>query len=90
MQEPLERRRQVLAEAIKGKAAPIALSETLNASADDLVRVAKEFGLVLKASSPSAKIRSTNQASEPDRLLLCLRSHRVRPGHAFVLMARKR
>jgi ATP-dependent DNA ligase len=39
----------VLAEAIKdattpGKAAPIALSETLNASAADLVRMAKEFG----------------------------------------------
>jgi bifunctional non-homologous end joining protein LigD len=49
LKEPLERRRQVLAEAIKdattqGKAAPIALSETLNASAADLVRVAKEFG----------------------------------------------
>jgi ATP dependent DNA ligase domain len=49
LKEPLERRRQVLAEAIKdattpGKAAPIALSETLNASAADLVRVAREFG----------------------------------------------
>jgi DNA ligase D-like protein (predicted ligase) len=49
LKEPLEDRRQVLAEAIKdattqGKAAPIALSETLNASAVDLVRVAKEFG----------------------------------------------
>src|SRR4030095_11746320 len=49
LKEPLERTRQVLAEAIKdattqGKAAPIALSETLNASAADLVRVAKEFG----------------------------------------------
>jgi ATP-dependent DNA ligase len=38
------RRRRVLAEAIKGKAAPIALSETLDASTDELVRVAKEFG----------------------------------------------
>jgi ATP-dependent DNA ligase len=49
LKEPLEHRRQVLAEAIKdattpGKAAPIALSETLNASAADLVRMAKEFG----------------------------------------------
>jgi bifunctional non-homologous end joining protein LigD len=44
MQESLERRRQVLAEAIKGKAAPIALSESLDASTDELVRVAKEFG----------------------------------------------
>jgi ATP-dependent DNA ligase len=44
LMEPLERRRQVLAEAIKGNAAPIALSETLDASADELVRVAKEFG----------------------------------------------
>ena len=34
----------MLAEAIKGKAAPIALSESLDASRDELVRVAKEFG----------------------------------------------
>jgi DNA ligase D-like protein (predicted ligase) len=49
LKEPLELRRQLLAEAIKdattqGKAAPIALSETLAASVADLVRVAKEFG----------------------------------------------
>ena len=49
LKEPLENRRQVLAEAIKdataqGKAAPIALSESLDASAAELVRVAKEFG----------------------------------------------
>jgi bifunctional non-homologous end joining protein LigD len=44
LKEPLERRRQVLSEAIKGKAAPIALSENLDASPDELVRVAKEFG----------------------------------------------
>ena len=41
---PLGPTRQVLAEAIKGKAAPIALSESLDASRDELVRVAKEFG----------------------------------------------
>ena len=34
----------MLTEAIKGKAAPIALSESLDASAGELVRVAKEFG----------------------------------------------
>jgi DNA ligase D-like protein (predicted ligase) len=44
LKEPLEHRRQVLAQAIKEKAAPIALSESLTASADELVRVAKEFG----------------------------------------------
>jgi bifunctional non-homologous end joining protein LigD len=44
LKEPLEHRRQVLAETIKGKAAPIALSESLDASLKDLVRVAKEFG----------------------------------------------
>ena len=44
LKEPLERRRQVLAEAMKGKAAPIALSETLDTSAVELVRVAREFG----------------------------------------------
>jgi len=44
LKEPLELRREVLAEAIKGRAAPISLSESLNASAEDLIRVAKEFG----------------------------------------------
>jgi ATP-dependent DNA ligase len=44
LQEPLKHRRQVLAEAIKGKATPIALSESLDASAEELVRVAREFG----------------------------------------------
>jgi DNA ligase D-like protein (predicted ligase) len=45
LNEPLERRREVLSEIFKGaKAAPIALSESLDASADELVRVAKEFG----------------------------------------------
>jgi bifunctional non-homologous end joining protein LigD len=44
LNEPLERRRQVLAKAIRGKAAPLAMSESLDASADELVRVAKEFG----------------------------------------------
>jgi bifunctional non-homologous end joining protein LigD len=40
LKEPLERRRKVLAEAIKGKATLIALSETLDTAAADLVRVA--------------------------------------------------
>src|SRR5262249_54811090 len=45
MQEPLQRRRQILSEIFKGiKAAPIGLSESLDASAAELVRVAKEFG----------------------------------------------
>ena len=43
LKEPLEHRRQVLAQAIKEKAAPIALSESLTASADELVRVAKDW-----------------------------------------------
>ena len=43
VQEPLERRRQLLAEAMKGRAAPIALSESLNANVSELVRVAEEF-----------------------------------------------
>ena len=34
----------MLAQAIKEKAAPITLSESLTASADESVRVAKEFG----------------------------------------------
>jgi DNA ligase D-like protein (predicted ligase) len=52
MQEPLERRRELLNEAFEGiKAAPIALSEALDSSTDELVRVAKEFafeGIVAK------------------------------------------
>ncbi len=55
VQEPLERRRQLLAEAMKRKAAPITLSESLNASSDELVRVAKECGfegIVAKRKNP--------------------------------------
>jgi DNA ligase D-like protein (predicted ligase) len=45
LNEPLERRRETLREIFKGiKAAPIALSENLDSSTDELVRVAKEFG----------------------------------------------
>jgi len=45
MNKPLSVRRETLSEIFKGiKAAPIALSETLNASANELVRVAMEFG----------------------------------------------
>jgi bifunctional non-homologous end joining protein LigD len=45
LKEPLERRRETLREIFEDiKAAPIALSESLNASAAELVRVAKEFG----------------------------------------------
>jgi bifunctional non-homologous end joining protein LigD len=45
LNEPLAERREILSEICKGvKAAPIALSESLDASVDELVRVAKEFG----------------------------------------------
>jgi ATP-dependent DNA ligase len=45
LQEPLERRRETLREVFRGiQAAPIAMSESLDASPDELVRVAKEFG----------------------------------------------
>jgi bifunctional non-homologous end joining protein LigD len=45
LKEPLERRREVVSEIFTGiKAAPIALSETVDASATELNRVAKEFG----------------------------------------------
>ena len=45
LKEPLSERREMLSEIFKSiKAAPIGLSETLDASADELVRVAKEFG----------------------------------------------
>jgi ATP-dependent DNA ligase len=45
LQEPLERRRQILSEVINEiKAAPIRLSENLAANTKELIRVAKEFG----------------------------------------------
>ena len=45
LNEPLSARREILREVFKGiKAAPIAPSETLDANADELIRVAKEFG----------------------------------------------
>jgi bifunctional non-homologous end joining protein LigD len=45
LKEPLSERRKILNEICKGiKAAPIALSESLDASTAELVRVAKEFG----------------------------------------------
>lgn len=46
LKAPLESRREALTEVLKdiGKAGPIALSETMNASPAELVRVAKEFG----------------------------------------------
>jgi ATP-dependent DNA ligase len=63
MQESLERRRETLRDIFTGiKAAPIALSETLKASADELVRSPKS--LDSRVSSPSARIPCTNPASE--------------------------
>jgi bifunctional non-homologous end joining protein LigD len=45
MNEPLSARREILSEAFKGiRAAPIALSETLDVNTDELIRVAREFG----------------------------------------------
>jgi ATP-dependent DNA ligase len=45
LQKPLSARREILSEIFKGaKAAPIALSESLDANPTDLVRVAREFG----------------------------------------------
>ena len=45
MQEPLSARRETLSQIFKGaKAAPIGLSESLDASPKDFVRIAKEFG----------------------------------------------
>jgi hypothetical protein len=64
MQEPLSVRRETLNEIFKGvKAAPIALSETLDASPTELVRVAREFGF--EGIVPSARIPSMSPGSEP-------------------------
>jgi ATP-dependent DNA ligase len=64
VQEPLERRRQLLAEAMKGKAEPSALSESLNPNLKDLVRVAKEFGfggIVRKAQGFCLRVGQANR-----------------------------
>jgi len=61
---PLYFRREVLHRIFEDtKAAPIGLSENIEAAPTDLVRVAKEFGL--RASSPSARILITSLVSEP-------------------------
>jgi bifunctional non-homologous end joining protein LigD len=64
LKEPLERRRETLREIFKNiKAAPIALSESLKVSPDELVRVAREFGF--EGIVAKRKDSSTNPASEP-------------------------
>jgi DNA ligase D-like protein (predicted ligase) len=79
LQEPLERRRQVLGDTIKGQVAPIALSENLDASSDELVRVAKEFrfeGIVAKRK---------DSVYEPGKRTGAWVKYKVNRGQEFVI-----
>jgi DNA ligase D-like protein (predicted ligase) len=79
LSEPLERRRQVLAEAIKGNASPIALSESLDGSALDLVRVAKEFGF------EGIVAKRKDSVYEPGKRTGAWVKYRVNRGQEFVI-----
>jgi bifunctional non-homologous end joining protein LigD len=82
--EPLERRRQVLAEVVstgseQGRATPFALSESLDASPKDLIRVAKEFGF----EGIVAKRKDSNY--EPGNRSGAWVKYRVNRGQEFVI-----
>jgi ATP-dependent DNA ligase len=86
LKEPLERRRQALGEPIKeaeaaqrGKATPIALSETLDAIADELVRVAKEFGF------EGIVAKSKDSVYESGKRTGAWVKYRVNRGQEFVI-----
>jgi ATP-dependent DNA ligase len=87
--EPQHIRREVLRRIFAdSNVAPIGLSENIEAAPKDLIRVTKEFGfegIVTKRKDSPYEL-----GSEPDRLLVRLRSCRVCSDHAFVLTARKR
>jgi DNA ligase D-like protein (predicted ligase) len=77
---PLSARRETLSEIFKGmKAAPIALSESLNASADDLVRVAKEFGV------EGIVAKRKDSLYEPGKRTGAWLKYRVNRGQEFVI-----
>jgi DNA ligase D-like protein (predicted ligase) len=77
---PLSARRETLSEIFKGmKAAPIALSESLYASADDLVRVAKEFGV------EGIVAKRKDSLYEPGKRTGAWLKYRVNRGQEFVI-----
>src|SRR5262245_23301537 len=85
LKKPLEHRRQVLAEVVntgtgQGRTAPVvALSETLDASPKDLIRVAKEFGF----EGIFAKRKDSNY--EPGKRTGAWVKYRVNRGQDFVI-----
>lgn len=80
MKEPLERRRDMLRDIFKGiKAAPIALSESLNAGPDELVRVAKEFGF------EGIVAKRTDSVYEPGKRSGTWVKYKVNRGQEFVI-----
>jgi bifunctional non-homologous end joining protein LigD len=79
LNEPLERRRRTLTETIKRKVAPVALSDTLDASTADLIRVAKEFGF----EGIVAKRRDS--AYEPGKRSGAWLKYKVNQGQEFVI-----
>jgi DNA ligase D-like protein (predicted ligase) len=77
---PLETRREVLAEIFKdGKAAPVALSDTMQASTADLVRVAREFGF----EGIIAKRKDSHY--EPGKRSGAWLKYRINQGQEFVI-----
>ena len=77
---PLESRRELLSEIFKeGKAAPIALSETMQANTADLVRVAREFGF----EGIIAKRKDSHY--EPGKRSGAWLKYRINQGQEFVI-----
>jgi DNA ligase D-like protein (predicted ligase) len=84
LKEPLERRRQVLAEVVstgseQGRATPFALSESLDASPKDLIRVAKEFGF------EGIVAKRKDSIYEPGKRTGAWVKYRVNRGQEFVI-----
>jgi bifunctional non-homologous end joining protein LigD len=80
MQEPLSARRETLSQIFKGaEAAPIALSESLDANPKDLVRVVKEFGF------EGIVAKRKDSLYEPGKRTGAWLKYRVNRGQEFVI-----
>jgi len=80
LKAPLESRREVLSEIFKdGKASPIALSETMQASPADLIRVAREFGF------EGLIAKRKDSFYEPGKRSNAWVKYRVNQGQEFVI-----
>ena len=80
LKKPLSERREILSEICKVvKAAPIALSETPDASAEELIRVAKEFGF------EGIVAKRKDSFYEPGKRSGAWVKYRVNRGQEFVI-----